>query len=65
MDKKANEIQKQLEVTMAFVKAADEARAEQSERKKRIGNKPKKLPRSADRGKPGVKHIKSGEEIIL
>lgn len=36
MDKKANEIQKQLEVTMAFVKAADEARAEQSERKKRI-----------------------------
>lgn len=36
MDKKANEIQKQLEVTMAFVKAADEARDEQSEREKRI-----------------------------
>lgn len=38
MDKKANEIQKQLEVT----KAADEARAEQSEREKRIREQAKK-----------------------
>ena len=65
MDKKANEIQKQLEVTMAFVKAADEARAEQSEREKSIRKQAKKLPRSADRGKPSVKLTKSCEEIIL
>ena len=64
MDKKANEIQKQLEVMMAFVKAADEARAEQSEREKRIREQAKKAA-SADRGKPSVKLTKSCEGIIL
>ena len=32
MDKKANEVQKQLEVTMAFVKAAEERRQRKTER---------------------------------
>ncbi len=36
MDKKVNEIQKQLEVSMAFIKAADEVTAERAKRKKRM-----------------------------
>lgn len=36
MDKKANEIQKQLEVSMAFIKAAEEVTVERAERKKRM-----------------------------
>ena len=35
MDKKVNEIQKQLKVSMAFIKAADEVTAERAELKKR------------------------------
>lgn len=35
MDKKVNEIQKQLEISMAFIKAAEEVTAERAERKKR------------------------------
>ena len=34
MDKKANEIKKQLEVSMAFIKAAEEVTAERAERQK-------------------------------
>lgn len=34
MDKKVNEIQKQLKVSMAFIKAADEVTAERAERQK-------------------------------
>lgn len=36
MDKKANDIQKQLEVSMAFLKAAEEAKEQKAERDKRI-----------------------------
>lgn len=35
MDKKVNEIQKQLKVSMAFIKAAEEVTAERAELKKR------------------------------
>lgn len=36
MDKKLNEIQKQIEVSMAFIKAVEEVKAEKAEREKRI-----------------------------
>ena len=36
MDKKVNEIQKQLKVSMTFIKAADEVTAERAERKKQM-----------------------------
>lgn len=51
MNKKTIEIQKQLEVSMAFVKAADEAKAEQSEREKRIREQAEKAAEDRRRKK--------------